>query len=127
MAEEIASASELRHLSAESHKPAPGRTGERQDRGAYDVSATLQVHADQLESELRDRQVIGKAEEILQGALDLSEEQSYPQLRNASRKSWRRLPDVAGDILRRTAAEYADFEDVMWSVFNARELAVRQM
>jgi len=89
---------------------------------ATNVSATLQEHADKLESELRDRHVIGKAKEILQDVLDLSEEEAYLQLRNASRKSRRRLPDVAGDVLRRNAVEFADFEDVLWSVFTSKNV-----
>jgi hypothetical protein len=79
--------------------------------GAANVSATLQEQADRLESELRDRHAIGKAKEILQDVLDLSEEEAYIQLRNASRQSRRRLPDVAKDVPRQTAVGFADLND----------------
>jgi AmiR/NasT family two-component response regulator len=71
------------------------------------VSVGLQEQLEKLESEVKDRRIVGQAKEFLQEALHLSEEEAYLQLRNTSRQSRRRLPDVASEILRNAGAKAA--------------------
>jgi hypothetical protein len=65
-----------------------------------DVLSLLSQEVAKLEVELKNRQVISQAKQFLQQAHHLSEEEAYLQLRNTSRKSRRRLLDIAGEVLR---------------------------
>jgi AmiR/NasT family two-component response regulator len=60
---------------------------------------TLQTILEELEDEIEERRVTGQAKAILQAAYSLSEEQAYTHLQTLSRKSRRRLKEVAADVM----------------------------
>ena len=53
----------------------------------------------ELEQEIEERQLAGRAKHILQTLLGISEEQAHAQLRLVSRKSRKRLKDVAQQVI----------------------------
>jgi hypothetical protein len=66
-----------------------------------DILERLRHEVSKLELELEHRRLIGKAKQVLQQTHHLSEEQAYLHLRNASRKSRRRLLDIAREVVGR--------------------------
>jgi len=54
----------------------------------------------ELEQEIEERRLAGQAKQILQTIQGISEEQSHAQLRLLSRKSRRRLKEVAEQVIR---------------------------
>jgi hypothetical protein len=66
-----------------------------------DILERLRHEVSKLELEVENRRVISKAKQVLQQTHHLSEEQAYLHLRNASRKSRRRLLDIAGEVIGR--------------------------
>jgi hypothetical protein len=60
---------------------------------------TIETMVTELEDEIEERRVTGQAKAILQAAHSISEEQAYTQLRVQSRKSRRRLKEVALDVI----------------------------
>jgi len=65
----------------------------------------LQQISRDLEEEVEERRVVGHAKAILQKAQEMSEEEAHAHLRVVSRKSRRRLKDVARDVIKRYPAE----------------------
>ena len=60
----------------------------------------LQEISKELEEEVEERRLMGRAKAILQKSQDMSEEEAHAHLRLVSRKSRRRLKDVARDIIK---------------------------
>ena len=69
----------------------------------------LETLVEELEDEIDERRVTAEAKAVLQAAHSISEEQAYKHLRSLSRKSRRRLRDVAQDVIasRQSAASAA--------------------
>jgi hypothetical protein len=61
--------------------------------------AVLQEFAGELEGQLEERKVIAKAKKLLQTAHGISEEEAYSQLRLSSRRSRRRIFEVADQLI----------------------------
>ena len=69
------------------------------------ANRTLESIVQELEDELEERRVTSQAKALLQAAHALSEEQAYTHLRLLSRKSRRRLKDVALDVMAQYTLE----------------------
>ena len=67
------------------------------------VSLGLENLLRELEEEIEERRVTGQAKALLETAHGLSEEQAYLFLRTQSRKSRRRLKDIARDVIAKSA------------------------
>jgi AmiR/NasT family two-component response regulator len=66
---------------------------------------TLQQISRELEEEVIERRLVGRAKAILQKSQQLSEEDAHAHLRVVSRKSRRRVIDVARDVIEQYSAE----------------------
>jgi ANTAR domain len=66
---------------------------------------TLQQISRELEEEVEERRLVGRAKAILQKSQGMSEEEAHAHLRVVSRKSRRRLKDVAGEVIEQHSAE----------------------
>jgi AmiR/NasT family two-component response regulator len=65
----------------------------------------LQQISRELEEEVEERGLAGQAKAILQASKGMSEEEAHAHLRSASRKSRRRLKEVARDVIARHSSE----------------------
>ncbi len=63
------------------------------------AASTLELKLRELENEIQERRVTSQAKALLQAAHSLSEDQAYAHLRTLSRKSRRRLGEVAADVM----------------------------
>jgi hypothetical protein len=66
---------------------------------------TLQQISQELEEEVEERRLVGRAKLILQKAQKMSEEEAHAHLRVVSRKSRRRLKDVAREVIDQHSVE----------------------
>ncbi len=66
---------------------------------------TLQQISQELEEEVEERRLVGRAKAILQKSQGMSEEEAHAHLRVVSRKSRRRLKDVAREVIEQHLAE----------------------
>jgi hypothetical protein len=66
---------------------------------------TLQQISQELEEEVEERRLVGRAKAILQKSRKMSEEEAHAHLRVASRKSRRRLKDVALEVIEQHPVE----------------------
>ena len=66
---------------------------------------TLQQISQELEEEVEERRLVGRAKAILQKSQEMSEEAAHAHLRVVSRKSRRRLKDVAREVIEQHSAE----------------------
>jgi hypothetical protein len=65
----------------------------------------LQQILRELEEEVEERRLMGRAKAILQKSQEMSEEEAHAHLRLVSRKSRRRVKDVARDVIQQYAVE----------------------
>jgi ANTAR domain len=66
---------------------------------------TLQQISRQLEEEVEERRLVGRAKAILQKSQQMSEEEAHAHLRVVSRKSRRRLKEVAREVIEQHSVE----------------------
>jgi hypothetical protein len=67
----------------------------------------LQQLTRELEEEVEERRLTNRAKAILRSVHGMSEEQAHEHLRRASRKSRRKLKDIAADLIERHPLEHA--------------------
>jgi hypothetical protein len=68
-----------------------------------ELAATLGQLAEEIEREIAERDLTNRAKAVLQSRYGMSEDQAHVHLRLVSRKSRKRLRDVARDLLEETA------------------------
>jgi hypothetical protein len=66
---------------------------------------TLEQISRELEEEVEERRLVGQAKAILQKSQEMSEEEAHAHLRLVSRKSRRRVRDVARDVIGKHSVE----------------------
>jgi AmiR/NasT family two-component response regulator len=66
---------------------------------------TLQQISQELEEEVEERRLVGRAKAILQKSQKMSEEEAHAHIRVVSRKSRRRLKDVALEVIEQNSEE----------------------
>jgi hypothetical protein len=67
------------------------------------LGIALEQRNEELEQEIVERELTNRAKAVLQSRYGMSEDQAHVHLRVVSRKSRKRLPDVARDLLEETA------------------------
>jgi AmiR/NasT family two-component response regulator len=66
---------------------------------------TLQQISEELEEEVEERRLVGRAKTFLQKSQGMSEEEAHAHLRVVSRKSRRRLKDIAREVIEQHSVE----------------------
>jgi AmiR/NasT family two-component response regulator len=68
------------------------------------LGTVLEQLTEELEQEIAERELTNRAKAVLQSRYGMSEDQAHVHLRLVSRKSRKRLRDVARDLLEETTA-----------------------